>query len=111
MDSKTRHELEQNELAKWITHQYEDWIQPNKSWLGYAVLGLIAVIAILFATSWLNTQNRSAEWKDFYTAFNAEDSAAALELVANSFCSNSWRVLLSIFRSPVCKLRDCESNK
>ena len=84
MDSKSRHELEQNELAKWITHQYEDWIQPNKSWLGYAILGLLVVIAIVFATAWLTAKNRNAEWKDFYTAFNSEDANAALELVASS---------------------------
>ena len=87
MDSKSRHELEKNELAKWITHQYEDWIHPNKSWLGYAVCGLLVVIAIIFTTTWLTTQNRNAEWKDFYTAFNSEDANAALALVADSTSS------------------------
>ena len=87
MDSKTRHELEQNELARWFAHQYEDWIQPNKHWLGYVVLGLLVIIALISITAWLNTKNRSAEWKDFYAAFNAEDVNAALELVANSTSS------------------------
>ena len=87
MDSKTRHELEQNELAKWITHQYEDWIQPNKSWLGYAVLGLLIVVAIIFVTAYLNTRNRNAEWKDFYAALNSVDPDASLVLVADSIRS------------------------
>ena len=84
MDSKHRHELEQNELAKWLISQYEDWIRPNSSWLGYAVLGLLVVIAVIFATARVNTWNRNAEWKDFYIALSAEDPNAALDAVAQS---------------------------
>jgi len=87
MDSKTRNELEQNELAKWLTHQYEDWIEPNKSWLGYAVLGLLIVIVIIFATARVNAWNRQTEWQQYYAALNSADPSAALELVANSTSS------------------------
>ena len=87
MDSRTRNELEQNELAKWLTHQYEDWIEPNKSWLGYAVLGLLIVIVIIFATARVNAWNRQTEWQQYYAALNSVDPNAALELVANSTSS------------------------
>jgi hypothetical protein len=84
MDSKTRHQLEQNELAKWLTHQYKDWIQPNKGWLGYVVLGGLIVIVVIFATARVNTWNRNAEWKQFYAALSSVDANHALELVADS---------------------------
>jgi len=84
MDSKTRHELEQNELAKWLTNQYEDWIRPNRSWLGYAVLGLLIAIVVIFATARVNIWNQNAAWKQYYTALNSLNPDAELELVANS---------------------------
>ena len=84
MDSKTRHELEKNELSKWLTHQYEDWIRPNKSWLGYAVLGVIAVIVVIFATARVNARNQNGAWKHFYSALSSPNANAELELVAGS---------------------------
>jgi len=84
MDSKTRHELEKNELAKWLTHQYEDWIQPNKNWLGYAILGLLVIIAIIVVTARVNAWNQNAAWKQYYTALNSANANAELELVANA---------------------------
>jgi hypothetical protein len=84
MDSKTRHELEQNELARWLTHQYEDWIEPNKGWLGYAVLGLLVVIVVIFATAHVNAWNQTAAWNQFYAALNSMNAQAELEIVANS---------------------------
>jgi len=84
MDSKTRHELEKNELLKWITHQYEDWILPNKNWLGYAVLGVLVVIVVIFATARVTTWNQQAAWKQFYSALNSPNAEIELELVANS---------------------------
>jgi len=84
MDSKTRHELEQNELAKWFTHQYEDWIEPNKSWLGYAVLGLLIAIVVIFATARVSAWNQAAAWNQFYDALNSVNAQAEMEIVANS---------------------------
>ena len=87
MDSRTRNELEQNELAKWLTHQYEDWIEPNKSWLGYAVLGLLIVIVVIFATARVNAWNRQTEWQQYYAALSSVDPSATLEIVANATSS------------------------
>ena len=84
MDSKTRHELEKNELLKWLTHQYEDWIKPNQSWLGYAVAGVLVVIVVIYATARVNTWNQQAAWKQFYAALNSPNADRELELVANS---------------------------
>ena len=86
MDSKHRHELEQNELAKWITAQYEDWIRPNSSWLGYAVLGLLIVIAVVMVTARVSAWNRATAWKQFYAALHLEDEEAKrnLEIIASS---------------------------
>jgi len=84
MDSKHRHELEQNELAKWIVHQYEDWIKPNSSWLGYAILGLLIVLAVIVTTMKVNAWNTNAAWKQFYVALHSENPNVELELVANS---------------------------
>ena len=84
MDSKKRHELEQNELAKWITAQYEDWIRPNSSWLGYACLGILVIVAIIMVTARINTWNQNAAWKHYYSALNSPHADVELELVANS---------------------------
>ena len=84
MDSKTRHELEKNELLKWITHQHEDWIKPNQSWLGYAALGVLVVIVIVFVTARVNTANQNAAWKQFYAALGSPNANVELEFVANS---------------------------
>ena len=84
MDSKKRHELEQNELAKWIIAQYEDWIHPNSSWLGYVCLGILVVVVILMATARVNTWNQNAAWKHYYSALDSPQADKELELVANS---------------------------
>ena len=84
MDSKKRHELEQNELAKWIVAQYEDWIHPNSSWLGYACLGILAVVVIIMLTARVNTWNQNAAWRHYYTALHSPQANTELELVANS---------------------------
>ena len=84
MDSKHRHELEQNELAKWIIHQYEDWIKPNSNWLGYAVLGILVIAVVIFVTASLNKSNQNAAWKQYYAALNSENPGVELEFVANS---------------------------
>ena len=84
MDSKHRHELEQNVLAKWIVDQYEDWIRPNSNWLGYAVLGILIVIAIILVTARVHSWNRATAWKHYYAALQSEQAEAELEIIANS---------------------------
>ena len=84
MDSKHRHELEQNVLAKWLITQYEDWIRPNSSWLGYALFGVLIVVAIIMVTARVNSWNRAAAWKQYYAALNSANADADLELIANS---------------------------
>ena len=84
MDSKHRHELEQNALAKWLVAQYEDWIRPNSSWLGYAVLGVLAVVCIIFGTTRLNAWNQHKAWKQYYAALHSEQAESELEMIANS---------------------------
>ena len=83
MDSKKRHELEQNELAKWIASQYNDWIRPNSSWLGYAVLGVLIFITIIMVTEQFNTKNQNAAWRHYYAALHSENAETELETVAN----------------------------
>ena len=87
MDSKHRHELEKNELAKWIVAQYEDWIRPNSSWLGYAVIGVLVVTLIIVATARVNTWNRSTAWKQYYAALHSPQAETELELLAQSTSS------------------------
>jgi hypothetical protein len=84
MDSKHRHELEQNELAKWIIAQYEDWIRPNSGWLGYAVVAVLVVVAVILGTARVNTWNRHAAWKQYYAALYSEQADAELEAIAQS---------------------------
>ena len=87
MDSKKRHELEQNELAKWIVGQYEDWIRPSSSWLGYAVLGVLIVIAVLVGVARVNTWNLNSAWKQYYSALRSPEADTELELLADSTSS------------------------
>ena len=84
MDSKKRHELEQNLLAKWLASQYEDWIRPNSGWLGYAVLGVLIAVTVIIVTKQVNTWNQNAAWKQYYAALHSEQADAELELVAQS---------------------------
>ena len=84
MDSKHRHELEQNILAKWLTDQYQGWIRPNSSWLGYAVVGVLVVAAIIMGTTRVNAWNRAAAWKQYYAALHSEQADTELEAIAHS---------------------------
>lgn len=84
MDSKHRHQLEQNALAKWLLAQYEGWIRPNSSWLGYACLGVLIVIIIVMATARVNSWNQASAWKQYYAALYSEQSEADLEVIADS---------------------------
>jgi len=84
MDSKERHKLEQNELAKWITTQYNGWIRPNSSWLGYAVLGVFIIIVIIIGTARVNAWNQAEAWKQYHAALNSPQAEAELELIAQT---------------------------
>lgn len=84
MDSKHRHQLEENILAKWLIAQYEGWIRPNSSWLGYAVLGVLVVVAFVIGTARVNSWNQASAWKQYYAALHSEQSEADLELIAGS---------------------------
>ena len=84
MDSKQRHELEQNALAKWIATQYNDWIHPNSSWLGYAALGVLIVIAFIIGTARMNAWSRTEAWKQYHAALSSPQADAELEVIAQS---------------------------
>ena len=84
MDSKHRHKLEQNALAKWLIAQYEDWIRPNSGWLGYALVGVLVAVVIIMATVRVNSWNRASAWKQYYAALHSEQAETDLELIANS---------------------------
>jgi len=84
MDSKHRHEFEQNELAKWITALYEGWLRPNSSWLGYAVLGVLIAAVVIVGTKRVNAWNQASAWKQYYAALHSEQADTDLEMLANS---------------------------
>ena len=84
MDNKYRQELEKNELAKWFTAQYEDWIRPNSSWLGYAILGGLFVVAIIIVTARVSAWNQNMAWQQYYAARDSVNAIAELEILANS---------------------------
>ena len=84
MDSKHRHELEKNELAKWLTAQYEDWIRPNSSWLGYAVLGILIVVVLIFGIKRVNAWSQNTAWKQYYAALYSVNASTELETLADS---------------------------
>ena len=113
MDNKHRHQLEQNLLAKWLITQHEEWIRPNSSWLGYAVLGVLVVVAALIGTARLNSWNQAAAWKQYYAALQSPLAETELALVANSTgvvgvqarLALAWRLLAEgceqVFRNKV----------
>ena len=84
MDNKYRQELEKNELAKWFTAQYEDWIRPNSSWLGYAILGGLFVVAIIIVTARVSAWNQNTAWQQYYAALASANATAELEILADS---------------------------
>lgn len=64
MDSQHRHELQENELADWLTDAIE-WAKPNAAALVGAAL---AVVLAFFGWSWLqsaNSANEQAAWNLF----------------------------------------------
>ncbi|MCL2005126.1 MAG: hypothetical protein FWG73_03080 [Planctomycetaceae bacterium] len=87
MDSKARQELEKNELAKYLSAVYEDWIKPNSSWLGYAVIGGLIVVAVIYGTVRVNTWNHQTAWKHYYAAQGSATAMDEWEHLANSTSS------------------------
>ena len=87
MDSKSRQELEKNELAKWIGAAYADWIKPNSGWLSFVVaFGLIAA-AVIFGTVRVQSWNHQTVWKQYYAALSSPTAEIELENIANSTTS------------------------
>ncbi|GHT46667.1 hypothetical protein FACS189454_08160 [Planctomycetales bacterium] len=84
MDSERRHQLSQNALGNWIFSQYNGWIKPNSNWLGWAVIGVLAVILIAMATVRVSAWNQAAAWKQYYAALHSGQSEADLEALADS---------------------------
>ena len=87
MEKRRLQELEKNELAKWFNDQYEAWIQPNRSWLGYAVLGVLVVACIIYGTVSVNAWNQRTAWQQYHAALNSPTSNVDLEILANSTSS------------------------
>ena len=87
MEKKRLQELEKNELAKWFNAQYEDWIQPNRSWLGYAILGVLIIGCIIYATASVNAWNQRTAWQQYHAALNSPTATTDLEILANSTSS------------------------
>lgn len=97
MDSNRRHHLAQNDLANWFITQYEEWIQPNMRWIGWAVLAVLALIVGVFGFSALDAKNKATAWQQYYSALFSQESASSLEaLVASSNGSIADRARLTL---------------
>lgn len=81
MKTERRHELQTNELADWIGHQFEHVKPHGKTILAASILGT-AVVCVAFILLKDRETARESAWIEFNVAYGARDSAALAE-VAN----------------------------
>jgi hypothetical protein len=81
MKTERRHELQTNELADWIGHQFEHVKPHGKTILAASILGT-AVVCVAFVLFKDRESARESAWIEFNVAYSARDSAALAE-VAN----------------------------
>ncbi|MDR2116990.1 MAG: hypothetical protein LBP87_11490 [Planctomycetaceae bacterium] len=84
MDSNRRHHLAQNELAYWFITQYEEWIKPNAYWIGGGTIAILVLLGAFFGSAGISEWNKAQIWNGYYTAIHSENSADALELLAET---------------------------
>jgi hypothetical protein len=88
MDSNRRHRLAQNELAHWFITQYEEWLKPNAYWIGGGTIAILVLVGAFFGSAGISEWNKTQIWNGYYTAIHSENSADALELLAETSKGN-----------------------
>ena len=79
MKTERRHELQKNQLADWIGHQY-DHVRPHgKTILAASILGAAVIIAAMVIMQDREASQDTA-WTDFHLYAGARDSASLGEL-------------------------------
>ncbi|MDR0610154.1 MAG: hypothetical protein LBG58_08600 [Planctomycetaceae bacterium] len=84
MDSDRRHQLAQNELAQWLTTQYEEWLKPNAYWIGGGAIVILVLLGAFFSSSGLSEWNKAQIWNGYYNAIHSENSTEALQLLVET---------------------------
>jgi hypothetical protein len=88
MKTTRRHELQTNELADSLAH----WIEAVKPYSRAALALLVAVVAAIFAWSYLSAQSerKAAEgWDELYTALDSSTTQEDLTAVATRYSDTS----------------------
>jgi predicted negative regulator of RcsB-dependent stress response len=80
MKAEKRHQLEQNLLADWLGEQIEA-ARPYAGTIAVVALGAVAIIALAVYTFGSGTVVGSADWSQYFSAFNERDPSIALETV------------------------------
>jgi hypothetical protein len=88
MKAEKRHQLEQNLLADWLGEQIEA-ARPYAGTIAVVALGGVAIIALALYTFGSGTVVGSADWSQYFSAFNERNPDTALELVAEDIPSTT----------------------
>jgi hypothetical protein len=79
MKTERRHELQTNQLADWIGHQFDHMKPHGKTILAAGILGAAVIVA-----AWVILADRQAEresaWTEFHVALGARDSLALADV-------------------------------
>ena len=104
MKTTRRHELQTNELADRLAH----WIEAVKPYSRAALAVVLAVVVMIFAWSYLSSQNSRKEaegWNAFYSAMNERDPRENLADIASRYAGSdvaSWaRVTLADIQTQI----------
>jgi hypothetical protein len=84
MDSDRRHQLAQNELARWLVTQYEEWLKPNAYWIGGGTIAILVLLGAFLGSSGISEWNKAQIWNGYYAAIHSENSAETLKLLAET---------------------------
>jgi predicted negative regulator of RcsB-dependent stress response len=88
MKAEKRHQLEQNLLADWLGEQIEA-ARPYAGTIAVVALGGVAIIALAIYAFGSGTVVGSADWSQYFSAFNERDPGVALESVAKEIPSTT----------------------
>ena len=85
MKSERRHDLSENNLAKWLASASKN-IVPFKNQIYWTVIGILAVICIGFIWSNISRSGQSKAWGDYFAALDSE-KLENLENLVNEYTS------------------------
>ncbi len=106
MKSDRRHDLSENNLAKWLA-SFLEGIAPFKNHIYWTVIGILAVICVGLIWSNVSRSSRTKSWGEYFAAMES-GNLENLEAMVNDYSSGEVAVRIRLTSGEVLLAQACD---